>query len=801
MFFSMPNTMSDPIREIGFFVTVCRRSICGGCVLLGVLWLFVGPLVALGSVWGASANAIAAVRSAPLGASRAGNRSGVLAADVTIERVDVGLAGKVRLGHWTPIKVYLPGPVTNDVPWRVTVRCVDGEDVSASYPLHLHRDGGPSQHEAPAVAGGETSTAVYVGRFRLGRARSSLIVTVCDATGQVIVARELEPQSSDSAWTAISPTARQILFVGKSVRELLPERRNSDRELVLSEIALADLPTDPYALAGVDTLVMGLESSEDVAQLSSAQVVAVSEWTRGGGRLVLLAAPPVGEAFLPGSSLAAWGDCRDVQQHDLKSAGALESFVESRLPLLSEAQASYPLVTWNFQRSSPRLAQGDLVLVGQYGWGWGTVLYCGLNIWELPLANWEGRPQLLEKIVFRPRELVPSNLTVNARIMNNGYRDLAGQLRVPLEEFASVGFIPFTAIAALIVVYLLLIGPGDYLVLRGLGRRMHWTWVTFPLTAAAFGLVAWSLNSWAKPEGMRTNLVELLDVDIGRTDQRGQAPARGRVWGAVYSPLAQQMDVTLQVQNEALNSLTRQEISWMGQPGNGLGGMETNTPSLVAAPGYEHLAIDSKTSSASSDEPLVQQLSLAGFPTGVASVRTLRGDWEGVLPLAGASRLLRGKKLDRLEGQFVNPLPVAIRRPRLYYEDSVFFVDRDLAPQDSMDVFSEAKERAIKISITGRSGTVAEGVKAQAWNPQDTNIPKILELMMLHEQAGGVVYSGLTNHYFAGLELVDQLLPHQAVLIGEVDWPVGQLEINGDRVKTERHVTLVRLLIPVDVEK
>ena len=41
--------------------------------------------------------------------------------------------------------------------------------------------------------------------------------------------------------------------------------------------------------------------------------------------------------------------------------------------------------------------------------------------------------------------------------------------------------VPFWLVAGLIVVYILLIGPGDYFFLRKLVGRMEWTWLTFPL--------------------------------------------------------------------------------------------------------------------------------------------------------------------------------------------------------------------------------------------------------------------------------------------------------------------------------
>ena len=61
-----------------------------------------------------------------------------------------------------------------------------------------------------------------------------------------------------------------------------------------------------------------------------------------------------------------------------------------------------------------------------------------------------------------------------------GYTDLSGQLRSSLDKFTGVKVIPFALVAMMIVGYILLIGPGDYFLLKKVFRRMEWTWFTFP---------------------------------------------------------------------------------------------------------------------------------------------------------------------------------------------------------------------------------------------------------------------------------------------------------------------------------
>jgi len=48
-------------------------------------------------------------------------------------------------------------------------------------------------------------------------------------------------------------------------------------------------------------------------------------------------------------------------------------------------------------------------------------------------------------------------------VASTGITDLSGQLRGALDQFAGVSLVPFSVVAGLVFLYILLIGPGDYL--------------------------------------------------------------------------------------------------------------------------------------------------------------------------------------------------------------------------------------------------------------------------------------------------------------------------------------------------
>src|SRR6185503_2215583 len=106
--------------------------------------------------------------------------------------------------------------------------------------------------------------------------------------------------------------------------------------------------------------------------------------------------------------------------------------------------------------------------------------------------------------------------------------------------FASVVPIGFATVAVLALLYIVFLGPLDYLLVNRWVRRPWVAWVTFPLIVVAFCGATMSLAAWRNGGAVsHANRLELVDVDTlaGR--------ARGTLWTAIYSPVAKQFDLSV----------------------------------------------------------------------------------------------------------------------------------------------------------------------------------------------------------------------------------------------------------------
>lgn len=93
-------------------------------------------------------------------------------------------------------------------------------------------------------------------------------------------------------------------------------------------------------------------------------------------------------------------------------------------------------------------------------------------------------------------------------------------IRDRLDDIPGASPLPLPWLIAFSIVYLIAIGPLDYLVLRWL-KKEPWTWVTFPATVLVFSVVALVGTAYTKGSQAVVTRVEVVDVLPGTDQWRG----------------------------------------------------------------------------------------------------------------------------------------------------------------------------------------------------------------------------------------------------------------------------------------
>jgi hypothetical protein len=573
-------------------------------------------------------------------------------------------------GAWTPVYVtvinngkYDPDP-KKDGPAEVVVEVYDCDDTAHNYTVPLP----PIKVDDPP--------ATVVAYTRAGSRYSDFTVRV-----QTTAGREL-CQATKTSTPGLDPQEILYLALGSRLPGLrLPGQAanrnpNPDQSGGRAEAAvLTRVPELPphwlgYGAADVVILATGDRTFMNSLIGDSTRTAALAEWVRRGGRLLILAGAnhdvlngsPDLKALLPADI-----DPKGYKAQDLtlfwKEGGAVA--VE---PLPRQAQGlelpkllprDKPARGYRVLMDAPKAPGADaspLIVQGPYGLGQVTLSVLALD--REPFIHWPGRAAFWEQLLTRAGPRVSVNV-VNQPNYRYGPRGAYGpeaeadaQLQAinqQLESFEGVPVISFGWVALFILLYILVVGPLDYLFLKKVVKRLELTWVTFPTVVLAVSAAAYFTAYYLKGSDLRINKLDLVDIDL--QTQR----AYGRTWFSVFSPRIQKYTVGVEPaagwavpERPGLDTA----VSWFGVP-------KQSRQSLFRH-SYDYA-------------PLAE--GLRGVPIQVWTTKGFQASWQAPLAKdrpAFESRLRHPPgKPDDLIGSVVSHLPAPLEDAALIYRGEV----------------------------------------------------------------------------------------------------------------------------------
>jgi hypothetical protein len=212
--------------------------------------------------------------------------------------------------------------------------------------------------------------------------------------------------------------------------------------------------------------------------------------------------------------------------------------------------------------------KAEPVLV-QYQRGRGVVTLLAFSPEREPFRSWGNRPWFWARLLE-----VPDNwFTISDYNVYGGY-SLDG-LFGALVETKQVQKLPIGVLLGLLVVYLLVIGPLDYFVLKRMNRQML-TWITFPAYVAGFSLLIYLIGF--KLRGGVTEFNEIHVVDVMPLGDSSEY--RGRSYASLYSPSNERYRLRLQAQQATMRS--EYQGMWGGLPDGNRLRLEQHPASVTA---------------------------------------------------------------------------------------------------------------------------------------------------------------------------------------------------------------------------
>ncbi|GIW94229.1 MAG: hypothetical protein KatS3mg110_2270 [Pirellulaceae bacterium] len=551
------------------------------------------------------------------------------------------------------------------------------------------------------------------------------------------------------------------------------------------------LPRVARAFDGVDTLWLLTSDREFLDQWQPEQWQAVVEWVQSGGRLVLSL----------GQNAQRWGSgsgplvpllpATPRQVIQITEAPGLESFAHADQPLgpftaVTCDRSDLPALTWFDARHA-----GRQPAICRYAVGLGVVTWVMFDLDQPAFESWSATPAVLAELARQAGGEPPAGREeLTRRVVHIGFDEMVGQLRSALDFFpgsgltGGVALVSFTAVAALLVLYILWLGPGDYALLWLLKGRREWTWLTWTIGIIAFSVLIHFLHTrWKSPAGPIVNRVELVDIDADT------GHVRGTTWASVYSHRLAKYSWHLKPSTPIEGSelqLSENLLTWQGLPGTGLGGLDRTAVETLSGIPYPIRTFDE-----------LRRADVIEAPILAAGTRALLGQWRGKLSRPIGSGLWADRN-GFLKGSFQNPLSVPLKDVLIAHQRWAYRAEAAIEPGATIRI-EQLQRRDLEWLLTERRilGTKV-GYASTPWDQQSRNVDRILEVMMFYAAAGGRTYTGLGQQYQSFVDMSDQLSLDRAIVVARVSGPAVELLAEPGTDKTRGQCrTYYRFVMPV----
>ena len=683
----------------------------------------------------------------------------------------IGWRGKCLVGAWTEvvirpemlepgeyvIRITAPDPDGHKVTFRTPVRATSGE------PLH--------------------------GYFKVGQLESRIDVEVIAATGNTIWSQVAHPSPQDRG-------SRLVVTVGNPKgfeANATPPEQGKVADFQAVDVKVDELPKVAKAYDSVALLVIAGKS-----QLTTEQGHALRDWVTGGGRLLISLPTDLTKAREVIQPLADWLPAKLSEEPvTVSEFGKLEFYSgrNVRIPF----SGRMPIPSLKITHGEVIAGSRDEALLARIPLGIGSVTLLALDMTQPPLSKWTELPALARRLAEASPDVATSGAPNRSlQLTSTGITDLASQLHAVQDDFTRVRRASPWVAMGLLAVFLLIIGPVDYVIVHRVLKRPQWTWLTFPAWSLLGMLVSLNLATVWNGDSYRINQLNLVNYDVG------SATCHQRLWTNVYSPRTERKSIQVEpgLKSRAPEGMS-QLSAWSGIAEKSFGGMLRDAQAQIGTANYQ------LTDSPASEVPSIENLPLLQW-----SSKPLQTEIHTVgMELVESD--LQSNGVGQLSGTLKHRFPGPIEDWFLAYGNRIYRHKKNregsqtfplaagqLLRVDQPNVFP----RELRAFLTGKVATSTQGegshpsnVASQfaAYDALSRDPADILRILTFHNEVGGARYTGLSNRLLEAEDLSHLLKLGRAVLFGRLNASVTTVKLNGTELKPDRDTTFVRIVLPV----
>ena len=413
--------------------------------------------------------------------------------------VSAGYQGVYRGTAWTPVRVALHNGTNADVSGTLQVpQSSQSPTLGSSQSFH-----GLYQTPVTLPAGGTKHVTLYVpGLGVQGRV---------DATFQqgdkTLAAATAYPMGIDSSALFIgvmASTPGDTAWLTPAIQQQVTTH--------VARLSPATLDPVPEALAALDLIIL---TNVDTSQLDRAQLSALERYVQNGGSLLEIGGPtwqqtlrPLPAALLPGRLV---GTRTFTDLHGLLPLGSISR--PSGHPSLRQSSQTAAVSVLSHPSGTILAGQAGVPLVVREILGQGDIEYLAFDPALDPVQRWKGASSLLRHLVA-----AAAPLAISRTWSPQGFRSRFLQLFSSVALTQELSNLPpttlplLTIFAVLTLLYVLLLGPANFLVLRWINRQ-HLAWITIPALALSYLGSAFGITAHLKSSAVQLNSVGMITLD------------------------------------------------------------------------------------------------------------------------------------------------------------------------------------------------------------------------------------------------------------------------------------------------
>ncbi len=611
-----------------------------------------------------------------------------------------------KIGLWTPLHIEVFGgtdgvdvDARGNVPY-LRIETDDNEDIKT--------------HQHIPIKLNENETGRYVAYVKIGhRSHSEEVKVTLRANGRDY---QLENPPLPSP---LSIDAHLYLVLGSRLPDLFAAAEKINRQgknkddwdiakgrNVVYEDSVRRLPDRWFGYNSVDLMILTTENDKFLNDLrnDAKRLKAIAQWVRRGGRLVvpitwqkqsvitaLLKSeagwhPPIpvvppeatGKAEENGilrlSAFENWADIKEnpFERLDPKNPGRKVPIPVATLDNGKVAPGEWDVLVRDDTENSDRRP-----LITRVRYGLGQIVYLAVSIEDPAFSTWGGRDSFLQSMLRKLAPRAPANFVNDFDVGFGGKHaagdDVSSNLANVLDSF-DVTVIPFHWVALFIVLYIIVVGPLDFFLLKYVFKRLEWTWITFPTVVVGISVAAYFAAYALKGRDMKINKVDIVDIDMRTSPDPQSYKIYGQTFFTILSPRIQNYTVGIEPnpdfwgEKAAGPPRTADLVQWFGRPTGGPDAMGRSSSSGFFKRPYDF------------NEGKDGFIGLSGVPIPVWTTKAFAASWEQ--PLAGppliADLTYHVEKDLRLTGKLGNNLGVDLTDVWVIYNDQFFPIESGL---------------------------------------------------------------------------------------------------------------------------